>query len=103
MKKYIIVLFLFLFLQSALAYELKQGESAEFENRKITVVSLQQAKAVIQVDSEKNIVNIGESEVINGVRVSVVDILYTGDEASLVTFNTALTYLCGDSVCNPGE
>ena len=103
MKKYIIVLFLFLFLQSALAYELKQGESVEFESRKITIVSLQQSKAVIQVDSEKNIINLGESKVINGVEISIVDILYTGDESSKITFNTKLTYLCGDSVCNPGE
>ncbi|MBS3150777.1 hypothetical protein J4443_00140 [Candidatus Woesearchaeota archaeon] len=103
MKRYIIVLFLFLFLQSALAYELKQGELVEFENRKITAVSLQQSKAVIQVDDEKNIINLGQSEVISGVKISVVDILYTGDQDSRITFNAVLTYACGDSVCNPGE
>lgn len=103
MKKYVVVLMLILLLQSALAYDLKQGESTEFESRKITVISLQQSKAVIQVDDEKNIINLGQSEVINGVRISVADILYTGDESSRITFNAALTYTCGDSVCNPGE
>ncbi len=103
MKKYVIALILILFLQSVLAYELKQGESTEFESRKITVVALQQSKAVIQVDSEKRIVNLGNSEVISGVKISVAEILYTGDESSKITFNAALTYVCGDSVCNPGE
>lgn len=103
MKKYVIILILVLFLQSVLAFDLKQGESADFESRKITVVSLQQSKAVIQVDDEKNIVNLGSSEIISGVRISVTDILYTGDESSRITFNAALTYTCGDSVCNTGE
>ncbi len=103
MKKYVLALILILFLYPSLAYDLKQGESTEFENRKITVVSLQQSKAVIQVDNEKNIINLGASEVINGVRISVADILYTGDESSSIIFNAALTYTCGDSVCNPGE
>ena len=62
MKKYAIALVLILLLQTSLAYELKKGESVEFENRKIIIVSLQQTKAVIQVDSEKNIINIGESD-----------------------------------------
>ena len=103
MKTLIAILFLLLFLQSSLAYELKQGESVDFENRKITAVSLQQSKAVIQVDNEKNIINLGQPEVINGVKISVTDILYTGDESSIVTLNAALTYTCGDSICNPGE
>ena len=103
MKKYAIVLVLILLLQTSLAYELKKGESVEFENRKIIIVSLQQTKAVIQVDSEKNIINIGESEVIAGVKISIADILYTGDESSKITFTAQLTYICGDSICNTGE
>ncbi len=103
MKKYILIFLFLFFLQSALAYELKQGESTEFENRKITVISLQQSKAVIQVDNEKKIINLGQSEVISGVKISIGDILYTGDETSRITFNAALTYICGDSACNPGE
>ena len=103
MKKYAIAIILILLLQTSLAFELKQGELTEFENRKITVVSLQQSKAVIQVDDEKNIVNLGKPEVINGVEISIADILYTGDESSKITFTAKLTYICGDSVCNPGE
>ncbi|MEK6856907.1 MAG: hypothetical protein AABX49_02740 [Nanoarchaeota archaeon] len=103
MKKYLIALILILFLQTSLAYELKQGESVDFENRKITIVALQQSKAVIQVDAEKKIVDLGNSEVISGVKISVADILYTGDESSKITLNAALTYVCGDSICNPGE
>ncbi len=103
MKKYIIALILILFLQQALAIELKQGESTEFENRKITVISLQQSKAVIQVDEEKNIINLGQSEVIAGVKISISDILYTGDESSKLTLTAQLTYVCGDKICNPGE
>ena len=103
MKKYLIGIILILFLQTSLAYELKQGESVDFENRKITAVSLQQSKVVIQVDNKKNIVNLGQSEVISGVKISIANILYTGDESSIVTLNAALTYVCGDSVCNSGE
>lgn len=103
MKKCFIAIIFILLLQTSLAYELKQGESVDFEKRKITIVSLQQSKAVIQVDDKKDIINLDQPEVIDGVKISITNILYTGDESSVATLNAALTYICGDLACNPGE
>jgi len=99
----IFILLLQLTSQSVLAHVLKQGEEVTFENRQIKIVALQQEKAVIQVDEEKSIINKGQSKTVNGVTIKVTDILYAGDESSSVTFNTELSYSCGDLTCSPFE
>ncbi|MBI2105534.1 hypothetical protein HYT56_01710 [Candidatus Woesearchaeota archaeon] len=103
MKKLLLFFIFLLLIQQVLSHDLKQGEEILFESRQIKVIALQQEKAIIQVDEEKNIINKGQSKIIDGVIIKVTDILYTGDESSLVTFNTELSYSCGDLTCSPFE
>jgi hypothetical protein len=103
MKRLYFFLILLILLQPLIAHELTQGQTKTIEDREITAISLKQSKAVMQVGTEKNIISLGQEKEINGVRIEIVDILYTGDDDSIVTFNTELTYSCGDLICDPSE
>ena len=103
MKKTLTLLFILLLIPSLSATTLLQGKSTDFEGREITAKFIQQSKVVMQVDNEKTIINNDQTKVLNGVRITIVDILYTGGSDSTVSFNAELTYECGDSICNAGE
>lgn len=85
-----------------LSTTLKPEESTKISGKEIKLVSLQETKAVISVDNEKFIFLIGQSREIKGMKITLTDIFYSGDD-SLISFTTALTYTCGDKVCNADE
>jgi len=101
MKKLIFIVFLIL-LYNVSAVELTQGEVSNYHGHEIKVVSIQEGKAIISIDDEKEIFDAGESTIIKGVQIKLEDIFYANG-LSTVGIDLSLTYECGDDKCGEYE
>ncbi|GAF86256.1 unnamed protein product, partial [marine sediment metagenome] len=102
MKRGLIILIFLILIQSTLAVELTQGETAQYHGHEIKVISIQESKAIISIDDEKSIFDAGESKIIKGVQIKLEDIFYA-DDLSTVGIDLSLTYECGDDKCGEFE
>jgi len=102
MKKLIIIFIALILIHSTLAITIEENQKETVEGREITLVSVQESKAVISVDGEKGILSLNERKIINGIEITLTDIFYSEDLA-LVSIDTKLTYSCGDGICSASE
>ncbi len=98
-----LILGLLILINLVLADTLSKGGQIEIGGKKLTVKGISQGSAVIDVGGVSNIVKLDEAKTINGVKVSVSNIFYSGSEGSQVDVTAESLYACGDGNCDESE
>lgn len=102
MKKSLIFLVILLFIPISFAETMKPSDTIDFNGREITLIGIQESKVLISVDGVKNIISLNQQEIINGVKINLVEIFDAGEFAT-ADLNFELSYSCGDSQCDEFE
>ncbi len=84
------------------AEEMEPLETITYEGREITLNAVQENKALISVDGEKNILSLNQQKTINGVKITLIEIFDAG-EFGTANLNFELAYSCGNSECEEFE
>ena len=79
------------------------GETQDYNGHAIKLKGIRIDKAVVSVDRESGIFEIGEEKVLSGVKVKLNDLFYAGDREGNVKLSVSALYICGDGQCNGQE
>jgi len=79
------------------------GETQDYNGHVIKLKGIRIDKAVVSVDGESGIFEIGEEMVLSGVKVKLNDIFYVGEREGNVKISVSALYVCGDGQCNGQE
>jgi len=102
MKKIFFLVFLLL-LPIVSSLTLNQNQVYTYEERQIEILGIQASKILVSVDGQKDIVSLNQQKTINGIEITVTEILFVDAEASTAAVDLSTSYICGDKTCDSFE
>lgn len=103
--KYLSILIFLILIPSIFAsVTLRQGEVYEVSNKELIVENIASDKIKVNVDGIKNIINVGDQKIVNGVDILVQSVFYDDlPEERTVEVVMSIAYYCGDGNCDSDQ
>ncbi len=105
MKKVFFLAFLLLFIPLVFAEEvtLDVGESTTVSGYEVLVKNVKSDKAVVSVNGESQIIDVGDTEEILGVNIKLIEVTYISDDEGIVKLDITSLFVCGNGSCSDQE
>ena len=104
MKYILFILLLILISYPSLAEKLTSNQNIEIGNANITLLGVGANSIKITINGQGAILGVDETKIINGIKISVIEIFYAGDkEIDYADIYASSIYSCGDEKCDEGE
>lgn len=98
------ILLLVLISYPSLAEKLTSNQNIEIGNANITLLGVGANSIKITINGQGAILGVDETKIINGIKISVIEIFYAGDkEIDYADISASSIYSCGDEKCDEGE
>src|SRR3989338_9889460 len=103
--KYGFFIIIFIMLISLVyAEKFNVGDIREISGKNVTLLGVGRDSIRISVDEKGGILRLNETEIINGIRITVNEIFYFGDrDVDYADITTDSIYVCGDNRCDNEE
>ncbi|MBI2667652.1 hypothetical protein HYX17_02680 [Candidatus Woesearchaeota archaeon] len=104
MKWIIPVLIVLILTTPSLADKLKSNEYMDISGKNVTLVSVGPSSIKVSVNGQGAIMRLDETNIIKGIKITVLEIFYADDpEINYADITASSVYVCGDNKCDEEE